>query len=105
MMVVVLCFCFKQIRLRFAPTFQKRFHSTYLPFVAREQGWSRDETLASLAKKAGFSGVVDGAVRAAMRLERYQALKVDATFDEWRAARARPAGGEQAAAAAASGAQ
>jgi uncharacterized protein (TIGR00296 family) len=34
----------------------RRFGSTYLPDVAREQGWTKEETMISLMRKAGWSG-------------------------------------------------
>ena len=34
----------------------KRYGATYLPDVAVEQGWSKEETIASLMKKAGWKG-------------------------------------------------
>ncbi|TID14075.1 Dimethyl-sulfide monooxygenase [Venturia nashicola] len=33
----------------------RRFGSTYLPDVAREQGWTKEETMISLMRKAGWS--------------------------------------------------
>jgi uncharacterized protein (TIGR00296 family) len=34
----------------------RRFSATYLPGVAQEQGWSKEETLESLVRKAGYRG-------------------------------------------------
>ncbi|KAK4497181.1 hypothetical protein PRZ48_011631 [Zasmidium cellare] len=34
----------------------RRFGSTYLPDVAKEQGWTKEETLISLMRKAGWNG-------------------------------------------------
>ncbi|KXS97720.1 hypothetical protein AC578_8842 [Pseudocercospora eumusae] len=34
----------------------RRYGATYLPDVAKEQGWTKDETLISLMRKAGWSG-------------------------------------------------
>ncbi|KAF2758123.1 hypothetical protein EJ05DRAFT_476383 [Pseudovirgaria hyperparasitica] len=37
----------------------RRYGSTYLPDVAREQGWTKEETLVSLMRKAGWNGRKD----------------------------------------------
>ena len=34
----------------------RRYGATYLPDVAPEQGWSKEETLVSLMRKAGWVG-------------------------------------------------
>src|ERR1700710_2407907 len=34
----------------------RRYGSTYLPDVAKEQGWTKEETLISLMRKAGWNG-------------------------------------------------
>ena len=48
------------------------FKSTYLPQVAREQGWSRMETLKSLLKKAGYKGEVDQELLSNLELTKFQ---------------------------------
>ncbi|KAI5207323.1 hypothetical protein AUEXF2481DRAFT_43418 [Aureobasidium subglaciale EXF-2481] len=63
--------------------------ATYLPDVAKEQGWTREEALISLMRKAGWSGRKDEwrKVAAAMELITYEGKKVDlgyAEFKEWR---------------------
>ncbi|KAK2743265.1 hypothetical protein FQN57_004954 [Myotisia sp. PD_48] len=85
----------------------KQFGATYLPDVAVEQGWTKDETLESLMRKAGWdgsSGVYGGVTRRFLRSSgssgaggaakpweevsnfktiRYQGLKSSATYAEW----------------------
>lgn len=34
----------------------RRYGATYLPDVAKEQGWTKEETLISLMHKAGWNG-------------------------------------------------
>lgn len=34
----------------------RRYGATYLPDVAKEQGWTKEETLISLMRKAGWNG-------------------------------------------------
>ncbi|KAH8696130.1 AMMECR1 family protein [Talaromyces proteolyticus] len=40
----------------------RRYGSTYLPDVAPEQGWSKEETVESLMRKAGWDGAGSGSV-------------------------------------------
>ena len=63
----------------------KRLNATYLPDVAVEQGWTKEETVVSLMRKAGWVGrssewrkVED------LRAVRYQGLKASAGWREWR---------------------
>lgn len=34
----------------------RRYGATYLPDVAKEQGWTKEETLVSLMRKSGWNG-------------------------------------------------
>ncbi|OAX81605.1 hypothetical protein ACJ72_04048 [Emergomyces africanus] len=90
----------------------RRFGATYLPDVAVEQGWTKEETVESLMRKAGWDGYSGstGSGRVARRFlrgsvnssssansatgkpwedvsefktVRYQGLKAGATFAEW----------------------
>ena len=66
----------------------RRLGATYLPDVAVEQGWSMEETLESLMRKAGWGGrpsskepwdeVKD------FRVVRYKGLKASASYGEWK---------------------
>lgn len=62
----------------------RRYGSTYLPDVAREQGWSKEETLVSLMRKAGWSGRRDEWRKVELIVVRYQGKKVALGFGEWR---------------------
>ena len=62
----------------------RRYGATYLPSVAEEQGWSREETLASLVRKAGCDGVRWDEVEA-LRVTRYQGRVRHVAYEEWRA--------------------
>ncbi|KAL9109647.1 MAG: hypothetical protein Q9227_005684 [Pyrenula ochraceoflavens] len=86
----------------------KRHGATYLPDVAVEQGWTKEETLESLMRKAGWDGnsSVTGVARRLLRTStarsenishpnrpwedvsdfkaiRYNGLKANATYSEW----------------------
>lgn len=68
----------------------RRYGSTYLPSVASEQGWDKEETLVSLMRKAGWEGRRgswrDAAAKGGMKVERYRGDKEEveyATFAGW----------------------
>jgi AMMECR1 domain-containing protein len=76
------------IRISF-PYQGRKLGATYLPDVAKEQGWTKEEALVSLMRKAGWSGRKDEwrKVAAGMELVTYEGKKVDleyAEFKEWR---------------------
>lgn len=57
--------------LRISFTYRSRRHgATYLPDVAVEQGWTKEETVESLMKKAGWDGGYGGSHGVARRLLR-----------------------------------
>ncbi|KAI9901195.1 hypothetical protein N3K66_003012 [Trichothecium roseum] len=65
----------------------RRYGSTYLPDVAAEQGWTRDEALFSLARKAGWVGGQSRWRELDLRVTRYQGKKKSlsyARFRKWR---------------------
>ncbi|EME40058.1 hypothetical protein DOTSEDRAFT_74802 [Dothistroma septosporum NZE10] len=74
------------IRIRF--TYHARgYGATYLPDVAKEQGWTKEETLISLMRKAGWSGS-SGSWQKHWRegkgeLVRYEGKQVGLEYDEW----------------------
>jgi uncharacterized protein (TIGR00296 family) len=58
--------------------------ATFLPEVAKEQKWTKEETLAHLAKKGGFGGKYDRAAIERSRVERYQSAKCVATWAQYK---------------------
>ncbi|KAH8727173.1 AMMECR1 domain-containing protein [Phaeosphaeriaceae sp. PMI808] len=66
----------------------RRYGATYLPDVAREQGWTKEETLVSLMRKAGWNGKKDEWNKVELKVVRYQGLKVGLGFEEWKKWRA-----------------
>lgn len=63
----------------------RRYGSTYLPDVAREQGWTKEETMISLMRKAGWSGRRDDWRRVAeLTVIRYQGRRTSLSYDGWR---------------------
>lgn len=82
----------------------RRHGATYLPDVAVEQGWTKEETIESLMKKAGWDGGYSGVARRLIRgtsrgseqavsrpwdevndfkAVRYTGLKASASYAEW----------------------
>ncbi|KAK4203576.1 AMMECR1 domain-containing protein [Triangularia verruculosa] len=65
----------------------RRYGATYLPDVATEQEWTKEETLISLMRKAGWSGKGDDWEKVDLKVVRYQGRKEKleyAAFKEWR---------------------
>jgi len=62
----------------------RRYGSTYLPDVASEQGWTKEEALVSLMRKAGWSGKKSDWNKVALKVTRYQGKKVALSWGEWR---------------------
>ncbi|KAJ5236808.1 hypothetical protein N7489_006899 [Penicillium chrysogenum] len=81
----------------------RRYGATYLPDVAAEQGWTKEETVESLMRKAGWDGGGSSTARRLLRgaaggnsgatkpwdqvsdfrTVRYQGLKASASYAEW----------------------
>lgn len=66
----------------------RRYGATYLPDVAKEQGWTKDETLISLMRKAGWNGSSSSWLKTWRdgkgELVRYEGKQVGLSYDEWR---------------------
>lgn len=62
----------------------RRYGSTYLPDVAREQGWTKEETLVSLMRKAGWSGRKEDWKKVELNVVRYQGKKIALDYSEWK---------------------
>jgi AMME syndrome candidate gene 1 protein len=67
----------------------RRHGATYLPDVATEQGWTKEQTLVSLMRKAGWEGRRDRwrevADAGSMKVVRYRGDKESLVFDEYKA--------------------
>lgn len=62
----------------------RRMGATYLPDVPLEQGWTREETLVSLMRKAGWTGRRDEWKKIALRVTRYKGSKSTVSWEEYR---------------------
>ncbi|KAM7207991.1 AMMECR1 domain containing protein [Naviculisporaceae sp. PSN 640] len=65
----------------------RRYGATYLPDVATEQGWTKEETIVSLMRKAGWVGRKDKWHEIDLKVVRYQGKKESleyAEYTKWR---------------------
>jgi AMMECR1 domain-containing protein len=62
----------------------RKYSSTYLPDVASEQGWGKEETVVSLMRKAGWSGSSKDWAKVGVSATRYQGMKASVDYVEWR---------------------
>jgi len=62
----------------------RRYSATYLPDVAVEQGWSKEETMESLMQKAGWSGRKAWREVAELKVVRYQGRKESVEYEEFK---------------------
>jgi AMMECR1 domain-containing protein len=63
----------------------KRLSATYLPEVAVDEGWTKEQCIQSLARKAGHRGAVDISgdheVMSSMHVTRYESTKAILSWD------------------------
>ncbi|CAK7216993.1 hypothetical protein SEUCBS140593_003054 [Sporothrix eucalyptigena] len=62
-----------------------QYGSTYLPDVAVEQGWTKEQTVLNLMRKAGWSGRRDSWRKVNLRIVRYQGRKKSLTYRKFMA--------------------
>ncbi|KAK3319837.1 AMMECR1 domain-containing protein [Cercophora scortea] len=62
----------------------RRYGSTYLPDVAVEQGWTKEETLVSLMRKAGWMGRKDRWAEVELKVVRYQGKRENLAYGEFK---------------------
>ncbi|KAK0725334.1 AMMECR1 domain-containing protein [Lasiosphaeris hirsuta] len=62
----------------------RRYGATYLPDVAVEQGWTKEETLQSLMRKAGWMGRKDRWEEVELKVVRYQGKKESLEYAEYK---------------------
>ncbi|KAI1259667.1 AMMECR1 domain-containing protein [Xylariaceae sp. FL1019] len=62
----------------------RRYGSTYLPDVALEQGWTKEQALVSLMRKAGWVGRKDKWQDVDLKVVRYQGEKIDLEYQDYK---------------------
>lgn len=58
-----------------------KYRGTFLPAVADEQGWTKEETLKHLLRKAGYNGTVSEEVFRGTQVVRYQDSAAKISYD------------------------
>ncbi|XP_033231391.1 AMME syndrome candidate gene 1 protein homolog [Belonocnema kinseyi] len=71
------------IRIEFHNEKGSKRTATYLPEVAKEQGWDHIQTIDSLLHKGGYKGLVTPEMRRSVKLTRYQSEKVTVSYQEY----------------------
>lgn len=75
------------IRIEFYNDKGHKRTATYLPEVAKEQGWNQIQTIDSLLRKGGFKGTITQDVRNSIKVTRYQSEKVTVDYKEYLASK------------------
>ncbi|KAJ1817156.1 hypothetical protein GGH91_002309 [Coemansia sp. RSA 2671] len=57
--------------------------ATFLPEVAKEQGWTKVETINNLLRKGGYELTITEEMRRSVALTRYQSKKAHLSYDEY----------------------
>lgn len=61
----------------------RSYSATYLPEVAKEQGWTTQQTVTSLIQKAGYHGSVNPDLLHRIKCTKYQSSKCKVPFAEY----------------------
>lgn len=72
------------IQIKFRDPTSGHYSGTYLPEVAQEQGWTQEQALRSLIRKAGFRGTLES-VLDSMVVQRYQSSKTKLSYSDYKA--------------------
>lgn len=57
--------------------------ATFLPEVAAHEGWTKQQTLDHLIRKAGYVGAARLLDRASFKVQRYQSTTKTLTYEDW----------------------
>jgi len=71
------------IKIEFSTDRGSRDTATFLPEVAREQGWDHIRTIDALLRKGGFRGDITPKVRESINVTRYQSEKLTASYSDY----------------------
>jgi AMMECR1 domain-containing protein len=58
------------------------YNATFLPEVAKEQGWDQKQTMRALVRKAGWSGTLEEAEKV-IKLTTYESSKEYMSYEEF----------------------
>lgn len=71
------------IRIEFHNEKGNKQTATFLPEVAKEQGWDQTQTIDFLLHKGGFKGLVTQDMRRSVKVTRYQSEKLTVSYQEY----------------------
>ncbi|CAH0476517.1 unnamed protein product [Peronospora belbahrii] len=71
------------IIIKFSDLRGNEYNATYLPQVAREQGWTHVETVTSLMRKAGYRHSITEAMLKTVRVTRYRSSIHKLTYQQY----------------------
>ena len=71
------------IDIEFEDSKGQSFSATYLPEVAKDEGWDQRTTLKYLVQKAGYMGSLDKIIKN-IKLTRYQSLKKTISYTQYK---------------------
>ncbi|XP_028401804.1 AMMECR1-like protein [Dendronephthya gigantea] len=77
------------IRIEFYNEKGNKRTATYLPEVAKEQGWTKVQAIDSLLRKGGYKGTITPETRNSTKLVRYRSEKVSVHYNEYIASKQR----------------
>lgn len=72
------------IILEFVDVSGERYNATYLPEIAEQENWTREECIESLLRKAGFRGRVTTQIKANLKITKYQSTLHTMTYEEFK---------------------
>ncbi|XP_026534355.1 AMME syndrome candidate gene 1 protein isoform X2 [Pseudonaja textilis] len=75
------------IRIEFINEKGSKRTATYLPEVAKEQGWDHIQTIDSLLRKGGYKAPITNDFRKTIKLTRYRSEKMTVSYTEYLAHR------------------
>ncbi|NXA45985.1 AMMR1 protein, partial [Nothocercus julius] len=75
------------IRIEFINEKGSKRTATYLPEVAKEQGWDHIQTIDSLLRKGGYKAPITNEFRKTIKLTRYRSEKMTMSYPEYLAHR------------------
>ncbi|XP_044283281.1 AMME syndrome candidate gene 1 protein isoform X2 [Varanus komodoensis] len=78
------------IRIEFINEKGSKRTATYLPEVAKEQGWDHIQTIDSLLRKGGYKAPITNDFRKTIKLTRYRSEKMTMSYAEYVAHRQHP---------------
>ena len=61
----------------------RHYNATYLPEVSKQQGWTQQEAIESLVRKAGWNGRIQEPIIQSIKCTRYQSSKEHMVYEEY----------------------